>query len=510
MTRSIFVSRFRLFFALLLVLYFLSHLINLTQLPVFADEAIYIRWAQLAKNEPDKYLFYPMLDGKPPLHAWLIIPFLEVFSDPLLASRFLSVIIGFLTIITFDQLIKLLGGNSLTRLFATLVIIITPYWFFHHRMGLAEALLAFSFTLSLYVGLKLMYHPSIKNLFFFTLSFAISLWTKTNSLFFIPSLALIPLLFLANTNQKLSFSNIKKTYHSKPTFFLAIAGFLGLILFLLLKFTPLFSFLFTRSVDYTFTFSEIINGQWRYILKHNLPVTLYWLIWYLTPFLALFMFLGKRQNIILALMALSYISPLIIMGRVIAPRYFFPSAIFFTLMAVFGFKQIVNKKKLKKFIAPLLSLFIIFSLRFDYFSVFNPDNTPFVPIDKTQYLTEWSSGHGIPQVRDYIKSKDRTQKITVATEGFFGTLPDGLLMYFDRRPTYENVEVYGVGQPITTISPQIIKSASSPDREVYLIVNSHRFHIDPLPEYMEKIDEFPRPYNGPSLLFFRIYPKAKT
>ena len=48
----------------LLIFYFFITLFSLTALPV-SDEAIYIRWAQIAWHEPVKYLF-PMLDGKTP------------------------------------------------------------------------------------------------------------------------------------------------------------------------------------------------------------------------------------------------------------------------------------------------------------------------------------------------------------------------------------------------------------------------------------------------------------
>ncbi|MBM3209681.1 hypothetical protein FJZ40_05350, partial [Candidatus Shapirobacteria bacterium] len=73
------------FFApLILALFFLFRLYDLTIIPVFADEAIYIRWAQVMRAEPT-LRFLPLFDGKQPLFMWLVIPFLKLISDPLVA-----------------------------------------------------------------------------------------------------------------------------------------------------------------------------------------------------------------------------------------------------------------------------------------------------------------------------------------------------------------------------------------------------------------------------------------
>jgi hypothetical protein len=55
------------------LLYLFTHLWKLTILPVFADESIYIRWAQLIIDDWKQYLFFPLNDGKTPLQMWLMI-----------------------------------------------------------------------------------------------------------------------------------------------------------------------------------------------------------------------------------------------------------------------------------------------------------------------------------------------------------------------------------------------------------------------------------------------------
>jgi len=78
------------FLALLLRLYRLDYL------PVFADEAIYIRWAQIMKSE-STLRFLPLSDGKQPLYMWSVIPFLKLIGDPLIAGRVFLHMLYFLT-----------------------------------------------------------------------------------------------------------------------------------------------------------------------------------------------------------------------------------------------------------------------------------------------------------------------------------------------------------------------------------------------------------------------------
>ena len=89
---------------LIVILYFFLRLPNLTLQPIFADEAIYIRWAQVMKSEPT-LRFLPLTDGKAPLFMWIMMPMFKIFDsdligvdDPLFAGRFLSVLSGFSTL----------------------------------------------------------------------------------------------------------------------------------------------------------------------------------------------------------------------------------------------------------------------------------------------------------------------------------------------------------------------------------------------------------------------------
>src|SRR4029079_15185940 len=102
-------ARYKVF--LLIAAIFLIALVlriyNLTIIPVFADEAIYIRWSQVMRNVPE-LRFLPLSDGKQPLFMCATIPLFKLFSDPLFAGRFLSVLCGMGTMVGVGVLTWLL------------------------------------------------------------------------------------------------------------------------------------------------------------------------------------------------------------------------------------------------------------------------------------------------------------------------------------------------------------------------------------------------------------------
>src|SRR3989338_4233877 len=230
---------------IVLILYLLITPIALTALPVFSDEAIYIHWAQVATNEPSKYAFLPMLDGKPPLHVWTLIPMLKIVQDPLLAGRLISVFIGLVNIVLIGILIRELGGETRDERLAQLAAIILPFWFFPNRMALAEVMLVMWLLLGLVAGMRA--YASNKKSLFWTLIFSLAvggaLWTKVSGLFFVPIFLMIPLLITSAKTKKLSLiAMIREAYFHSGVFRLFVGGVIGGLIFLTLRLSPLFPY----------------------------------------------------------------------------------------------------------------------------------------------------------------------------------------------------------------------------------------------------------------------------
>lgn len=124
----------------ILILFFLRFY-HLTLLPVFVDEAIYIRWAQVMRAE-ETLRFLPLSDGKEPLFMWMVIPFLKFIHDPLFAGRFVSVLSGLGTLVGISYLSYLLFRSKKAALIAGLIYAISPFAFFFDRIALVDSMLA--------------------------------------------------------------------------------------------------------------------------------------------------------------------------------------------------------------------------------------------------------------------------------------------------------------------------------------------------------------------------------
>ena len=351
-------------------LYFLTHLFSLTLLPVFADEAIYIRWTQLIMDEPLRYAFFALNDGKTPLFIWLMLPFQYIFSDQLLAGRLVSVIVGFLQVILTRQFIKSLNGSRGTQLVGMMLVSLLPYWYFHHRVALMDGLLALCLTATIYAAFRVVSgvtelsqlkkpsyvaelwqlattHTIISWTLLGALSFGAALWSK------LPAVLLVPGIVLC------IFAQPAKTWWEwiKRVVPLGAIVFVGVCIFALLKLHPAFGQLFSRGGDFLYPLKDFFNGSWIVSLQ-QLPNYLSYYIHYLsaaTMFLLVFgTFLPhpkRRIVIVLTLIGLSFIAPIALLGKVVYARYLLPAVPFFTLAAVLTFesiwRQMLNTKVAK-------------------------------------------------------------------------------------------------------------------------------------------------------------------
>jgi dolichyl-phosphate-mannose--protein O-mannosyl transferase len=508
-------------------LYFVSRIISLTLLPVFADEAIYIRWAQLLMSDP-AYLFFSLNDGKPPLFIWSLIPALSIFSDPLFAARFVSVLVGFVQMLILWLIIKKLNGSKTAQIAVLLMSLIVPFWFFHQRMALMDGLLTLGISVS-WFGIIMLDSEETKEKF--TLNQPLrwlpwmvlagtgwggALLTKTPALFFAP----VFVLWATLTPLLLEKKTFGRHLFQRGLLF-GGAGIIGLLIFASLKISPAFGSLFGRSTDFTYSFAELLQGEWVSTLR-NYPKVLSWLSTYLRPellSLTLFALIFSRRKFLHAKILLSafiWAFPLLLMGKVLHARYFLPVAPFFTISAALFCAEVwivIQKNKENLYFLTTAALIFLFfcigSLRFLFFSFFAPSQVPFVLDDREQYLTEWSSGHGIREVRDRLFERAHArQRTVVVTEGSFGTLPDGLLLYFSNRPEVEFVRIDGLAQyPVVEIPEWVREEAQT--TETWLLVNEHRLSLDPTTNGLELINEYPRPYGAPPLQLYQILPSSQ-
>src|SRR3989344_6887815 len=123
----------------LTLIYFVSRFYSILSLPIFTDEAIYIRWAQIAKQDAN-WRFISLTDGKQPMFIWLMVIALKFVQDPLLAGRVVSVGAGFMTLIGMYFLGKEMFKSNKIGLTSSALYVIFPMALVYDRMALYDGL----------------------------------------------------------------------------------------------------------------------------------------------------------------------------------------------------------------------------------------------------------------------------------------------------------------------------------------------------------------------------------
>jgi 4-amino-4-deoxy-L-arabinose transferase-like glycosyltransferase len=409
----------------------------------------------------------------------------------LFGARLLSLIGGLLQILSVVLLVRELKGRVLSQVIAAVLVTFLPFWFFHHRMALMDGWLAVWLTFSVLFLLKSLRTKSVSVSILSGLCFGAALLTKIPAVLAIPSLVLMSLYHL--DSQKKLMPVVKH---------IAISLGIGLFMFACLKISPSFSQLFSRGGDFLFSVSDIFKGIWFTTIK-NTPSYLNYFWQYATPpafilfAISPFLKYERKRSVLLLLSFLAFCIPIALMGKVVFPRYLLPAMIFLTVAVSLTAESLMRYKNsvVKWSGVGAVMLAILFSTHFMYPQMSNPNATPFVSADRMQYLTEWSAGHGTKEIYQRIVTESKTHTVAVATEGYFGSLPDGLLLYL-YSADLSNISVEGVGQPIGSIPQALIGKKDSYDR-LWLVVNSHRRTFELPKESL--LASYCRPYNAPCL-----------
>lgn len=489
----------RVLLGILILCLFCFRFVNITRLPIFADEAIYIRWSQVMKSE-ETLRFLPLSDGKQPMFMWVMIATLKAISDPLVAGRIVSVFTGLGTLVGICLLTWLLFKNIKVALVAGVIYSASSFTFFFDRMALADSMLTmfgvwtFIFSYLSFTKMRLDYAM----LAGFALGGA---WlTKSPAIFFA---LLLPTLWIFTENTK----GFKKAIG-----FTLVTLLIGFGIYNILRLGPNFHQLATRNADYIYPLSHILD-DWVNPFKTFLLMSFEW-IWIMGPFTVLALsFLGyylnwKKSWKIVAVLTIWFLVPLLVQAefaKVYTARYTLFTIPYLFILAASSFNT--DNLKWKKLTIFVLAIFLGQSLINNYHFITNPENAKMHRSERSGYLEEWTAGQGIREVADYIKSeqsKDPGKKIVVGTEGYFGTLPDGLQIYFDKNP---GVLVIGIGLGLDEVPDSLLASRKSGNR-TFLLANDERLNTDFSKLGLIKIKEFPKALRPDgtkqSLLLFEI------
>lgn len=403
-------------------------LINLTLLPIFTDESIYIYWARTIQTTHSQW-FISLYDGKPPLLIWIISLLLSIFPHDwyLFVGRLPSVFAGVFALIGLYNLALLLFNSKKVAIFSSILYIIFPFHLLYDRMALFDSLLTSMLIWSVYFALKTAKTFSFIDSLLWGFFLGLGFLSKPTAIVF---LGLTPLCFIL-----LAF----KTKKWKSIVLLSVIPILiSEVMNNMQRVSHNYPLMIMKNQQFQYTIPEILKNIGG-IIANNVPLLFSWILAYYTvPIFILgcigFALLFKKQVLTGLILTILWVLPLVgltLFGKELFPRYIlFITPYFILVLGYFG--TVLSEKITEgKLVFLGLSLFVLaLQLRLDFFILFNPPRALLPKSDYTQYISEHPSGYGLQPIFDYLDNESKTKKIIVVTQGTFGLYPYAFNLHF--------------------------------------------------------------------------------
>lgn len=408
----------------LVLLYFLTRVFNLTQLPIFNDEGIYIHWAKIAWHDA-AWRFVSLTDGKQPLQTWGTIPLLKLFpNDALFAGRMFSVLTGFFGLAGMFTLLFYLFGKR-TATIGSLLYIVIPYYLFYDRMAMVDSGVNAFFIWILFFSVLLVRTMRFDVALLFGLFAGMGLLAKSSVRLFVGLSILAPILM-----RNLTFK-VKKIVPQLVSFLIlfAIVGGMAFAIYNIQRLSPFLHFVEEKNKTFIMTFSE-----WRAdpfaVLASNLrtvPTFVFSELGFvIIPFAvlgAIALFRKDRQLCIYLLLwiFIPYIG-ISLMTRVLFPRYIIFLGTLIVILAAYYLGQLKDRR----IASALILLVAAGALFFDYFMWFNYKGIIFPETDRGQYIVGSTVGYGAKEIIEFARKKRTEKPVLIIAEGNFGMTGDVL------------------------------------------------------------------------------------
>ena len=477
----------------LAALYAVTRLTNLTKLPIFTDEAIYIRWSQIGSRDAN-WRFISLVDGKQPLFTWIMMVLLRFIRDPLVAGRLVSVIAGFFTTIGIWLTAHELFKSKKIGFIASFLYIIIPFGLVYDRMALYDSLVAAFSIWNLYLAILLVRRIRLDAALLLGLTLGMGMLNKTSGFL---SLYMLPgTLLLFDWRRD---GRVKRLF--RWIGLVCIAAVISQLLYSVLRLSPLYAMVGQKDAVFVYSFKEWLTHPFNFLLG-NIHGLFDWAIHYLTwpIFIAallsgLSLWKWTREKLLLLGWWFAPFFALALDGRVLYPRFILFMTLPLIILAAVAVQWIWNHFRGSVWRWVLLVILFFGSFYTDYYIIANPLYAPIPSADAGQYINDWPSGWGIPEVNAFLLKESQKGKITVYTDGTFGLLPYAVELYLVDNP---NVTIKGMYPIPSDIPKALIDQAKK--NPTYIIFNQ-RQDVPPWP--MKLIAQYQKGQN--TVVFMRLY-----
>jgi len=449
----------------ILGLFALTRIYNLTYLPIFTDEAIYIRWSQIGSRDA-AWRFISLVDGKQPLYTWIAMVLMRLIADPVLAGRLVSVLAGLGSLVGMFFLGREIFRSARIGIIASILYLISPFALVYDRMALYDSLTAMTSIWSFYFAILLIQRVRLDIAFIFGVTLGLGMLNKTSGFL---SLYMVP--------ATLIFFDLRKRDRLKRlgwwVILVGVAAFISLAMYSILRLSPLFHMVGQKDAVFVYPFQEWTRHPTEFFMG-NIRGLFDWLINYLTwpvwiaVLLPAFTFWKHpREKLLLYVWWFAPFVALALFGRVLYPRFILFMTMPLLVLASLTINSIIQRWGKTVLGVILLGVLIFPSVWTDYLLLTQPTHALIPQADRGQYINDWPAGWGVKEVSDFILEKSQKEKVVVFTEGTFGLLPYGLEIWLVDKP---NIKIHGIWPLPVTPPPEVVESVSQ--NTTYLVANS--------------------------------------
>lgn len=446
--------KLELLFALgITVLYFLLRLPTLTSIPIFTDEAIYIRWAQIANNDAN-WRFISLTDGKQPLFIWLMMIVMRFIEDPLAAGRLTSVLAGLVTMIGLFFLSIELFKNRWIGLASALLYVLYPFAIVYDRLAIYDSLVGTFFIWGLYFSIRLVRKPILESALLLGLVAGFATLNKSSGFF---TVYLLPFFVgLYSVKEKAFFP---KVIRFAALSFVVVVMTYGI--YTILRLSPFFYIIEEKNALFVYPLKEWLLHPFLTVWSNTTALYDWFLRYFgVTFFLAVLLAFFKKElwkeKILLILYFLLPLGALAVFGKLIYPRYIFFMTL--PLLPLVAYSLISYGVVMKSYLKKLL--FITFILSYSvvttFFILTDITRSSIPRSDKGQLVLDWPSGIGIEESLRYFKDVAAKENIAIFTAGTFGLLPYAYEIYMVDN---KNISLKGFW-PVSAEVPEEIRDSS--------------------------------------------------
>lgn len=515
------------------VSYFALRFYNIMSLPIFTDEAIYVRWSQIARYDAN-WRFISLTDGKQPSFVWLTMTVMRFIGDPLFAGRLVSVFSGFGSLIGMYLLGREVFKNSRIGIISAFLYVIFPMALVYDKMALYDSLVGTFAVWSLYLCILLVRRVRLDVSLILGMAMGGGALTKTSAFFSIPLLFATYLLF--DFKRKSWMPRLLSLIGFSLLSILIVFGFYSI-----LRLSPFFHIINEKNSLFVYPLNEWLGHPFLYFVS-NLRGIFDWLITYFTPPVLLLTFssflinknFGKKELVTMVKIFIPFIFVILVLnfpgtmgylkkafnleiqtimpyifafifsiaffisyfnkdefwkekiilvvwfaipfiylaflGRTIYPRFIFFMTLSLLPLLAFIIQRLNSSIKNRAVFAGLIIVIFAMFLRSDYLILTNFAKAPIPHSDYDQYINNWPAGGGIKEIITYLKKESEKGKIYVASLGTFGSLPTYAVEIYLGED--KNVEKRGIYPVPDTIPKDLLEKAKV--MPVYVFVSNQK------------------------------------